>query len=162
MKQYLNGLSLVVLLLCSTACTKDILNKTPLDQYSDETVWSNPELASSYLNYCYDGLGHGFQSVKASNFTDEAIFGRGASTTALLNGTMSPDASLSNHFMAPYRWSQFSQIQRINKFLGKIDGIADTYPEGQKADIKAKTDVLKGEALFLRAFNYGNMARSYG
>ncbi|TCK85298.1 putative outer membrane starch-binding protein [Albibacterium bauzanense] len=162
MKQYLNGLILVVLLLCSTACTKDILDKTPLDQYSDETVWSNPELASSYLNYCYDGLGHGFQSVKASNFTDEAIFGRGASTTALLNGTMSPDASLSNHFMEPYRWSQFSQIQRINKFLGKIDGIADTYPEGQKADIKAKTDVLKGEALFLRAFNYGNMARSYG
>lgn len=162
MKQYLNGLNLLVLLLFSIGCTKDILDKTPLDQYSDGTVWSNPELASSYLNYSYNGLGHGFQSVKGTNFTDEAIFGRGASTTALLNGTMSPDASLGNHFMEPYRWSQFSQIQRINKFLDKIDGIADTYPEGQKADIKAKTDILKGEALFLRAFNYSNMARTYG
>ncbi|GGC19349.1 carbohydrate-binding protein [Parapedobacter defluvii] len=158
MKQYL----IVAFLFFITACSKNILDKTPLDQYSDEIVWSSPELASSYLNYCYDGLGHGFQSVKASNFTDEAIFGRGASTTTLLNGTMSPDASLSDHFMEPYRWSQFEQIQRINQFLEKIDGIADTYPSAQQADVKAKTDVLKGEALFLRAFNYCNLARTYG
>src|SRR5690606_17063011 len=139
-----------------------ILDKKPLDQYSDEIVWSSPELASSYLNYCYDGLGHGFQSVKASNFTDEAIFGRGASTTTLLNGTISPDASLGDHFMEPYRWSQFEQIQRINQFLEKIDGVAETYPAAQQEDVKVKTNVLKGEALFLRAFNYCNLARSYG
>lgn len=162
MKKYLSGLNLFVLVCFFVACQKDILDKTPLDQYSDATVWSSPELASSYLNYCYNGLGHGFLSVKASNFTDEAIFGRGASTTSLLNGTMSPDASLGNHFTSSYRWSQFSQVQRLNKFLDKIDGVAETYPSGQQADIKAKTDVLKGEALFLRAFNYTNMARSYG
>lgn len=158
MKQYL----IVAFLFFATSCSKNILDKAPLDQYSDDIVWSSPELASSYLNYCYDGLGHGFQSVKASNFTDEAIFGRGASTTSLLNGTMSPDASLGEHFMEPYRWSQFEQVQRINQFLDKIDGISGTYPESQQGGIKARTDVLKGEALFLRAYNYCNMARSYG
>ena len=161
MKQYFNALIIIVLLVVSQACN-DILDKTPLDQYSDATVWSNPELASSYLNYCYNGLSNGFQAVSGTNYTDEAIYGRGASTTTLLNGTMSPDAGLGNHFLPAYRWSQFSQIQRINKFLDKIDAIADTYPPAQQAGVKKKTDVLKGEALFLRAYIYCNLARTYG
>lgn len=161
MKQYLNGLILLGLLFFSYGC-RDILEKTPKDQYSDATVWSNPELASSYLNYCYDGLGHGFQSVKGTNFTDEAIYGRGASTTTLLNGTMSPDAAESQHFVAAYQWAKFSYIQRINKFIDKIDGISDTYPASQQAGIKVKTDILKGEAIFLRAYLYTNLARTYG
>lgn len=161
MKQYSSIIIIVALLTFFQSCN-DILDKTPLDQYSDATVWTNPELASSYLNYCYNGINHGFQSVKGTNYTDEAIYGRGASTTTLLNGTMSPDAGLGTHFLPAYRWDQFSQIQRINKFLGKIDGIADTYPSAQQADVKRKTDILKGEALFLRAFIYTNLARTYG
>ncbi len=161
MKKYSTGLILLVLLVFSNSCN-DILDKTPLDQYSDLTVWSNPELASSYLNYCYDGLGHGFQSVKGSNFTDEAIFGRGASTTTLLNGTMSPDAKESEHFVAAYQWAKFAYIQRVNKFIDNVDNIPLTYPKEQQAAIKVKTDVLKGEAIFLRAYFYTNLARTYG
>lgn len=161
MKQYLTSLILLVLLVFTPAC-ESILDKTPLDQYSDATVWSNAELASSYLNYCYNGLGHGFQSVKASNYTDEAIYGRGASTTTMLNGSMTPDAALGQHFLASYRWDKFGYIQRVNKFLDKIDDIAATYPESEKEGVKAKTDVLKGEALFLRAYYYTNLARTYG
>lgn len=161
MKKYITSIILIVLLVFSPSCT-DILEKTPLDQYSDATVWTNPELASLYLNYVYDGLNHGFQSVKGSNFTDEAIYGRGASTTTLLNGTMTPDASESSHYMASYRWSMFSNIQRVNKFIEKVDLVVNAYPESQKATIKEQTDVLKGEGIFLRAFMYTNLARTYG
>ncbi|HOB85721.1 MAG TPA: RagB/SusD family nutrient uptake outer membrane protein [Candidatus Cloacimonadota bacterium] len=162
MKKHILNLILVVLLVFSPSCS-DILDKTPLDQYSDATVWSNPELASLYLNYVYNGLNHGFQSVKSTNYTDEAIYGRGASTTTLLNGTLTPDAGEGTHYVhSGYRWSQYANIQRVNKFLDKIDLVADAYPESQKATIKAQTDVLKGEALFLRAFMYHNLARTYG
>lgn len=161
MKKYLTRIVSLVLLVFSSACS-EILDKTPLDQYSDATVWSNPELASSYLNYCYDGIGHGFQSVKGTNYTDEAIYGRGASTTTLLNGTMSPDQAIASHFMASYRWDKFSYIQRINRFIDNVDGISGTYPTSQQAGVKIKTDVLKGEALFLRAYFYTNLARTYG
>lgn len=161
MKKYINILILLVLVVFSPACT-DILDKAPLDQYSDATVWSNPELASSYLNYCYDGIGHGFQSVMGSNFTDENIYGRGASTVTLLNGTMTPDQAVGSHYLTSYQWSKFSYVQRVNKFIDKIDGIPATYPSAQQAGIKLKTDVLKGEALFLRAYFYTNLARTYG
>src|SRR5450759_5541210 len=110
MKKYFNILILLVLVVFSPACTK-ILDKTPQDQYSDVTVWSNPELASSFLNYCYNGVDHGFQSVMGSNFTDENIYGRGASTVTLLNGTMSPDQAEGSHYLNSYRWSKFSYVQ---------------------------------------------------
>jgi hypothetical protein len=161
MNKYLTSLILLVLLVFTPACN-DILEKAPLDQYSDATVWANPALASSYLNYCYDGLNHGLQSVKGTNYTDEAIYGRGASTTTLLNGTMTPDAAESAHFMGSYRWSLFSYVQRLNKFLDNVDKIKDAYPAAQQAEIKIKTDILKGEALFLRAMYYSNLARTYG
>lgn len=162
MKKYSTSLILFILLVFSNSCSDDILDKTPLDQYSDATVWSNPELASLYLNYCYNGLGHGFVNIKGSNFTDEAVYLWGASTTTLLNGTMSPDANENTHYVAGYQWAKFSFIQRINKFLDKVDGIPDTYPAAQQAGVKVKTDILKGEALFLRAYFYTNLARTYG
>ena len=162
MKKHILNLIIIVLLVFSQSCS-DILDKTPLDQYSDATVWTNPELASLYLNYVYDGIGHGFQSVKTTNYTDEAIYGRGASTTTLLNGTLTPDSGEGSHFgHSGYRWSLYGNIQRVNKFIDKIDLVVDAYPESQKAAIKAKTDVLKGEALFLRAYMYTNLARTYG
>lgn len=163
MNKYSTSLILLVLLVFTPACN-DILDKTPLDQYSDATVWSNPELASSYLNYCYNGLGHGLLSVKGSNFTDEAIYGRGMSTATLLDGSMTPDAAENTHFTGTgsYVWGSFSQIQRLNKFLDNIDLIKDSYPAASQAGIKLQTDVLKGEALFLRAYYYTNMARMYG
>ncbi|HEY5471304.1 MAG TPA: RagB/SusD family nutrient uptake outer membrane protein [Bacteroidales bacterium] len=161
MKKYFNILILIVLVVFSPACNK-ILDKAPLDQYSDLTVWSNPELASSFLNYCYNGVDHGFQSVMGSNFTDENIYGRGSSTVTLLNGTMSPDQAVSSHYLLSYQWIKFSYVQALNKFLGKVDGIPGTYPASEQAGIKVKTDILKGEALFLRAYFYCNLARTYG
>ena len=53
-----------------------------------------------------------------------------------------------------------ANIQRVNKFLDKIDLVADAILNHRKP--KAQTDVLKGEALFLRVFMYHNLARTYG
>ena len=59
-------------------------------------------------------------------------------------------------------WANFANIQRINLFLDNIDNIAENFSEPKKSEVKAKTDLIKGEALFLRAYIYTNMCRTFG
>ena len=61
MKKYIDLKILSVLLLLIPACNQDLLDKNPLDKYSDATVWTDPNLAASYLNYCYDNVGYGIR-----------------------------------------------------------------------------------------------------
>jgi hypothetical protein len=46
--------------------------------------------------------------------------------------------------------------------LANIDKVPEGYPAAQQPAIKAKTDHMKGEATFLRAFCYNQLARNYG
>lgn len=164
MKKYLTILILFIAL--GIQSCGDILDQTPLDQYSDATVWANVDLASLYLNYCYYELGHGFQSVKMSNFTDESPTGRIDGNTYFTNGMMAADVanlySSNGHYSTQYTWVRFNTVQRLNIFLEHVDQIPDSYSAAEQPAIQAKADILKGEALFLRAYVYTNMARTYG
>src|SRR5690606_27974894 len=59
-------------------------------------------------------------------------------------------------------WDNFREIQILNVFLSNIDGLPDAYSESEKARIRIDADVLKGEALFLRALFYSEICRNYG
>ena len=157
-------LSLILVLLLP-ACESKLLDKTPLDSYSDATVWSDPALASAYLSYVYNNLNHGFRAVMLGSVADEMPVGRGSSSQPYNLGTMTPSAlsgAYGNPFFTHLSWPNFANIQRVNLFLDNIDLIAPKYPASEQAAIKAKTDVLKGEGLFLRAFYYHNLCRLYG
>jgi len=165
MKKYTNVILILILALFLSSCSEAILDKTPLDRYSDAIVWSNPDLARTYLNSCYNSVGHGFRGVMLSDVADETLNGRGPAATPYHLGTISAD-NLSGTYGNPWyshtSWANFPNIQRINLFLDKIDGVSDSYKEPEKTQVKAKTDVLKGEALFLRAWFYTNLCRTYG
>ncbi len=163
-KNILVSLTVVILL---PACEADLLDKTPLDSYSDVTVWSDPSLASAYLSYCYHFLNYGFRGVMLGSVADEMPVGRGSSSQPYNLGTISPDnlgGAQGNPFFTHLSWStgNWQNVQRINIFLDNIDQIKDNYPPSEQAAVKAKTDVLKGEGLFLRAFVYHNFCRLYG
>jgi len=162
MKNYII-LSILVLLL--PACSEDILDKDPLDMYSDATVWSDPNLASAYLNYCYDYIESGVRYVMLSSVADETFVARGGRNDPYHRGIMTADRLGGNHgnpWFNHTSWRQWSNVQRINSFLDNIDNVSDQYEEPRKTEVKAKTDVLKGEALFLRAWIYTQLGRTYG
>lgn len=159
-----------ILVFLLSACEK-MLDKTPLDKFSDATVWTDVNLASSYLDFCYNNAQVG-QFISGVNFyvmigavSDELLTKRGLSSSPYNVGAMTADNTAGQYgenWFPNSNWQQFSNIQKINVFLDKIDIVANAYKESEKASIKVKTDILKGEALFLRAFLYTEMCRTYG
>lgn len=151
-------------------CSEDILNKDPLDRYSDPVVWSDPAVATRYLYDCYTRIGYGLRNeCMLGCVSDETFTSRGGLYVDYLGGTLSPDniESLFNNYYYAFwgesTWDKlFNNIQRVNIFLDKIEGMSEHYEEPEKSSIKAQTDLLKGEALFLRAYMYHQLVRMYG
>jgi len=158
MKKYMNIIILSILVLLLPACSEKILDKVPLNSYSDATVWTDIKLASAYLNACYLSIGNGFDAEMLSAVADETFLSRGGSSNSYLSGEVTAD----NLSGAPRPWGTFSNVQKINVFLDNIDKVPDSYKESEKTEVKAQTDVLKGEALFLRAWFYTQLCCCYG
>ena len=146
-----------ILMLLFSACNNDILNKVPLDKYSDGTVWADINLADNYLKNLYISSSVGFKAMMLSGVTDECMFIHIKGSDNYLLGSINPDNGAPWSASGTYSYSQygwnlfFLVIQSINIFLVNIDKVPNAYKETEKVSIKAKTDVLKGEALFLRA-----------
>ena len=155
-----------MILVLFSACKKNsILDQTPQDQYSDAVLWSDIGLADAYLLDAYHGTDMGFTQTMLSSATDEAhsTFDHGAEV--YVQGNISPDNTApwdGGETNLPYWDNYFANIQKINVFIKKIDGVADAYPESEKLAIRAKASVMKGEALFLRAFCYSKLVCTYG
>lgn len=166
MKKYKSGLLFFTLIILFSACKKNtILDKAPQDQYSDAVLWSDIGLADAYLLDTYNSSHIGFTQTMLSSVTDEAhsTFDHGAEV--YVEGNISPDNTApwdGSEYNLPYWNNYFENIQKINVFVQRIDGVADAYPESEKAAIKARSDLMKGEALFLRALGYSNLVRIYG
>ncbi len=166
MKKYKLILHFFAFLMLFSACKKNtILDQAPQDQYSDAVLWSDIGLADAYLLETYNGSNIGFTQTMLSSVTDEAhsTFDHGAEV--YVQGNISPDNTApwdgpETNF--PYWNTYFANIQKINVFLKRIDGVADAYPESEKPAIKARAEVMKGEALFLRALSYSKLVRTYG
>lgn len=148
------------------SCSEGLLDKTPLDRYSDATVWSDVNLADSYLKGCYNGMSHPFKNYTMLSAVTDQCYSK--HQVGYLNGVISGDdvtqnfENMGSKGHGQISWLLFQNVQRINVFLANIDKVAEAYPESEKSSIKYQTDILKGEALFLRAFAYATMCRTYG
>jgi hypothetical protein len=167
MNKYVKKIGLfAILVLLLQACSDKILDKTPLDKFSDATVWTDVNLAKSYLNYCYNAAQVGqYKAVMIGAVSDEMFTSRGSSSSPYNVGAMNADntsGAYGSNWFPNSNWQQFSNIQKINQFLEQIDKVPDAYSASQKVGIKVQTDILKGEALFLKAFLYTELCRTYG
>lgn len=148
------------------SCAESYLDKTPLDRYSDATVWADVNLADSYLKGCYNGMSSPFKNYTMLSAVTDQCYSK--HMVGYFNGVISADdvtqnfENMGSKGHGQVSWLLFQNVQRINIFLANIDKVAEAYPESDKSDIKTQTDILKGEALFLRAFAYGTMSRNYG
>ena len=149
---------MIGLLLGLCACS-DLMDKGPLDKISEEAIWSDLNLAEDYVNDQYRVLpnvyrGDFIRAHHLSCFTDECSHKYGYyGVTDYYRGAMSPSITTSLDC-----WSyHYGYIRGCNIFLKNVDRI----PAVTNAD-KAKLDRLKGEILFLRAWNYFDLAARYG
>ncbi len=155
MKKYFTNIFLsFILTLILAACSEKILDKTPLDSYSDPLIWSDPDLASRYLNAIMDQIPNGWERrghhYGTGPFAREHTYLKGGSLLEYDRGVISPDAlGLDRGHL---NWNKYVYIQRINYFIANIDKMAD----------QDRAKILKGEAIFLRALFYSELCRSFG
>jgi len=158
MKKILYFLAIVFVLLNTTACEKEFLDKEPLDQFSEEAVWKDQSLIQTFVNNIYRGIPHGLTEVQLSALTDEAIFTHDYGTSNINKSLVTPsDYSSWNdrprlNLMV---WENvYRNVRACNLFLENIEGAPF-----EDEDMRNR---LKGEVHFLRAFLYHNLVSVYG
>jgi hypothetical protein len=162
-KSYITILAFSFLIL--SGCNK-ILDKTPVDKFSETVLWTDVNLADKNLMNLYtNALYGGFGYMPIASLTDESHDTHEFGSQNYLLGNMNPSntSPLGDWGFQYLRWDiLYSNIQNVNIFLANIDKVPDAYPAGEQANVKVLTDRMKGEALFIRAFIYDDLARNYG
>jgi len=168
MKKVFNYIiALGVLLFLGTSCT-DVLDQQPVSSFNESVVFADINVVKSYLGKCYDRLGGntgngilGMREDLLSSATDQTLCIHRPANYANIKGTLSPDymSYFSNTGYAGFLYwdNLYANIQNINTILANIEAVPTSNP-GQDA---LKTQ-LKGEAFFLRAFEYGQLLMNYG
>lgn len=169
---------LLVVLLAATSCTKEVLNKQPLNVITDLNVWNDPVLIDAFLTMQYtlttvmvnessayvswagggspvDGQWNIYASEQGAGFlpinqiADEAQAGWEIDgTSGFKAGGLDINGGLLEWWEYPYYI-----IRNLNQFIKRI-------PNSPLDAGLAKKRIA--EARFLRAFNYFSMVKRYG
>ncbi|SFT78875.1 Starch-binding associating with outer membrane [Algoriphagus locisalis] len=138
------------------SCNSDFLNTDPLGEISQSAVWGDPALADAFVTGIYQGFGQGgFDEQMLASLTDEAMFthpGRGI-TTVTEARVNSADRGWANY---SYNWeNMYSYIRRANIAIAELS-------DPQFPNDGGVVDRLLGQAKFMRAYYYHQLARYYG
>lgn len=159
MKKYQQYVILIlcVLIAISSGCKK-VLDVTPPDKLASSFFWKNPEDADKALTGLYNYLyatGNGYATSQYSvfawdNFTDDSYgqYNYGGGLNALTSG-ITPQ---SGDFVSAYYTNCYQAIAASNSFLANVGKVIS-------GDQLTR---YKGEAYFMRAFNYFWLAQLYG
>lgn len=153
------SIQLFVILLLFSACDS-VLDNSPQDKYSENVVWKDFNLTEGTLLDSYNGLGMGYQHVMIHSVTDEIRFEFTWGPQTYVTGNISADnvQPWGNRII---NWPKhYENIQKLNLFLANVDQVLEE--DGSGVALQEKVDVLKGEARFMRAYNYAKLARDYG
>lgn len=138
-----------------TGCNDDFLNTEPLDSISSEATWADGPLAQAFIYNVYSFLGYGgFEEQGLSSLTDEAMFTHAGRNIRPFNeGTEDPTNTA--WMSSTYQWDQmYLAIRQANVAIDRL-------PTATFTD-EVLRDQLLGEAHFLRAYYYHQLARFYG
>lgn len=170
MKKILGYSMMFLALLFATSSCDDVLDQKAVDAFNEQSVFEDINLTKAYLGKCYDFIGGngawggagvtlGLREDLLVDATDEALCIHRPGGLTFVKGTMSPDelGHFGNNRFAWMRWEpMYTNIKNVNILLANIDNVPVT--EGEVA----LQQRIKGEAYFIRAFNYTNLMRSYG
>ncbi|WP_200976444.1 RagB/SusD family nutrient uptake outer membrane protein [Echinicola sp. 20G] len=143
----------MIVALAIMACNP--LDLEPVDSFSDDAVWSDPNLIESYVNEIYNqavlsykdsGLGWGAQTDELYgnfNWTNEWIYNRGEAN---------PDNQTSGSLNM---WGDlYNTVRYCNVFFEKLDG--------SELVNNMQVERMMGEVYFLRALTYFELLKRFG
>lgn len=140
-----------------TGCEDQVLDKSPLDSFSEQDIWNDIELIEKYVWNNYNALGAwGINSEATSRVdlpaavTDDVFLIFNYGTWPTTTGVLSP----SDMGTWAQKWSlNYRYIRNINIFFQNIDEVS-----GDESKILR----LKGDMKFLRAWCYADLVNLFG
>ena len=147
-----------LLFISISSCDQDILDRKPLNAYSETIVWSNLDLVETFVNSKYRALANVYRrntstylpnALSLSAASSEGFSQWGYDNVRAWNfGNVTPD----NTSMDAWR-QYYVFIRSCNYFFQNIDAVqGDT----------EKKDRLIGEMKFIRAWSYFDLISRYG
>ncbi|SIN94850.1 RagB/SusD family nutrient uptake outer membrane protein [Chitinophaga niabensis] len=134
----------MVTLLGTGACKKDLLDKKYLDGFAEEAVWKDKNLAEGFVFSTYEDVIRGlYYNQKLDDYTDNNC-NNFTSSISTENFDNTYDAG----------WGQYARIRRCNLILEKL-AASTTIPDADKK-------IMLAEAKFLRAMVYFWMVQRFG
>lgn len=150
---------LLLPLIAYTSCS-DFLDKTPMDQYGEDAVWSDLAMMEHFVNNIYWNIGHSFDRPMLGVFTDESMFDPGSDQGHgnVVRSLITPsDYGVFDSWSRTQkmRWEHhYKYVRACNIFLEQIEK-----HEYKNEELRKR---LLGEVYFLRAYHYHNLAFLYG
>jgi hypothetical protein len=149
-----------IILTCCLAlifsCKKDVLDKVPLNSYSEELVWKDGNLIETFVNNTYRIMPHGFfysMTNSLSTLTDESNARANSAANIINAGNITADALGGLDYWNDPQRGYYKVVTKTNLFFDKIeDSPID-------ADLKRR---MIGEMKFLRAYSYFRLISFYG
>ena len=138
--------SFAIIALCS--CNNDFLDRQPLDEYSESSLWTSDKDAEAALNGCYNRWEDGGWIFYIDCASDNAYNPYPWEGYSMMGNA----SQLTPNNTGVNKWN-FRTIQRSNWFLANVDKTP------MDEDLKTR---MKGEARFLRAYRYYLMSQLYG
>jgi len=168
MKKILLNISAIVILLVAVSCQEDVLDKKAVDTFNEQLVFSDINVVNAYLGKVYDRMGGntdngilGMREDLLTDMTDQTLCIHRPSNFVMIKGTMSPDnlGHFVNDGLGGYlRWNNlYRNIQDVNRILANVDAVPVT-----TSTEEALKKQMKGEAYFIRAYDYGTLLQVYG
>lgn len=130
-----------------TSCTDDVLDKQPLDQFSEKAIWSDGNLAQGFVFDIYKSvITDLYANQRTDGYTDNEITQDNGDYNAIQFGTMDNTKDMG--------WDQYGRIRKCNLAIEKLtdNGLIES----------SKRTTLLGEVYLLRAMIYANMAKKFG
>lgn len=152
---------MLLIIVLTTSCTSDILDKKPLNIISDNDVWADPTLMDLYINGIYTELpwlynemtqlgtsasGNHGEYFGPQDIADEAMSIWYPTYYPFKSGGLSDGGGL-------FDWWGYNAIRLMNDFIERAPD--SSYPN----EIK---DKRIAEVRFLRAFSYFALVKRYG
>lgn len=148
MKKYILT-SLLLGSLALTGCNDAFLNRTPLDELTDENFWKTEAHVKSVANACYNHL-IGKDIINYEGLGDDALWYNNSGYRQIGSGAYGSDLSILNS-----QWEKFYKgIRECNYFLenyNRAGGVSEEIRERYAAEVK-----------FIRAYQYMFLTQFWG
>jgi hypothetical protein len=158
---------LSAILLAGTSCN-DVLDQKAVDSFNEDIVFSDINLVKAYLGSCYRRMGGsgddgvlGMHRDMLGSATEHTYAPFRPNSYVFVKGTLSPDnlgffsANIGGEWL--YWNNLYADIQNVNTILARIDNT----PVATSLDEALRTQI-KGEAYFIRAFEYTHLLLLHG